>query len=440
MATLAAEATADAAAAPRIQGRHVAAAVVGNWLEFYDFGVYAYFALQIGDTFFPSHTAFERLLYSLITFGVGFICRPIGAVVFGRIADRVGRRPAMLSSFFLMGVALVGFVLTPGYGQIGMLAPLLAVLCRLVQGFALGGEVGPNSAFLVEAAPTGQRGLFGAWQSASQSLAGISAGAIGLASAHLLSAADMHDWGWRVALGLGALVLPFGLIVRRTLPETRHHDEPKLDVHPDHDESAGQLAVLAGHWRVILLGVGLIAGATISTYVFNFMTTYAQATLHMGVRTAMLIALTNGAAGFTASLLGGWLSDRYGRKPLMVWPRVVFLLLIWPTFMLVVKIREPALLLALMAGLNFVANIALVPAFVALVEALRKDIRGIATGTIYATAVAVFGGTTQPIVAWLDHVTGNPMAISWYLMAGALVGLIASILMPETVRRAPARG
>ena len=439
MAILAAELTADETAAPRIQGRHVAAAVVGNWLEFYDFGVYAYFSLQIGDTFFPTHTAFERLLFSLITFGVGFVFRPLGAVVFGRIADRAGRRPAMLASFFLMGAALVCFVLVPGYRQIGLAAPVLAVICRLVQGFALGGEVGPNSAFLVEAAPVGQRGFFGAWQSASQSLAGISAGAIGLASAHLLSAADMHDWGWRVALGIGALVLPFGLIVRRTLPETRHHEEPKLDVHPDHVAGASQLAVLAGHWRVILLGVGLIAGATISTYVFNFMTTYAQATLHMGVRTAMLIAITNGIAGFSASLFGGWLSDRVGRKPLMVWPRVLFLLLIWPVFTLVVKIREPALLLGLMAGLNFVANIALVPAFVALVEALRKDIRGIAVGTIYAVAVAVFGATTQPIVAWLDQVTGNPMAISWYLMAGALVGLIASILMPETVQR-QARG
>ena len=439
MVTVAAEATADEAAAPQIQGRHVAAAVVGNWLEFYDFGVYAYFAIQIGDAFFPSRTPFERLLFSLITFGVGFIFRPLGAVVFGRIADRVGRRPAMLASFFLMGAALICFVFVPSYNQIGMAAPVLAVICRLVQGFALGGEVGPTTAFLVEAAPFEKRGLYGAWQSSSQSLAGISAGIVGLVSAHLLSGPEMHDWGWRVALGIGALVLPFGLIIRRDLPETRHRDEPRLAVHPDQDESTGQLAVLAGHWRVILLGVGLIAGATISTYVFNFMTTYAQATLHMGVRTAMLIAITNGIAGFTASMLGGWLSDRYGRRPVMIWPRVLFMLMILPTFMLVVNIREPALLLGLMALLNFVANLALVPAFIALVESLRKDIRGVATGTIYATAVAVFGGTTQPVVAWLDHVTGDPLAIAWYLLAGALVGLIASALMPETVIR-PARG
>jgi MFS family permease len=407
--------------------------VVGNWLEFYDFVVYTYFALQIGDAFFPSHTAFGRLMLSLITFGVGFICRPIGAVVFGRFADRVGRRPAMLASFALMGVALTGFVLTPGYHQIGAAAPILAVVFRMIQGFALGGEVGPTTAYLIEAAPFRKRGLYGAWQSASQSLASITAGLVGLIAAQLLSGPAMHDWGWRVALALGALVLPFGLIIRRSLPETRDHAEPKLDVHPEHDPDAGQLAALAGHWRVILLGLGIIAGSTISTYVFSFMTTYAQATLHMGLRTGLLVAVTNGIAGFAASIGGGWLSDRYGRRPLMIWPRLAFLVLILPTFMLVVRIHQPVALLGLMAGLNVVANLAGVPAFVALVESLRKDIRGVAAGTIYATAVAVFGGATQPIVAWLDQVTGNPLAIAWYLMAGTAVALIASMLMVETV-------
>ena len=154
----------------------MAAAVVGNWLEFYDFVVYTYFAIQIGDAFFPPATPFERLMFSLITFGVGFVFRPIGAVVFGLFADRVGRRPAMLASFFMMGLALTGFVLMPSYQQIGMAAPVLAVICRLVQGFALGGEIGPNTAFLIEVAPLGKRGLYGAWQSASQSIASITAG------------------------------------------------------------------------------------------------------------------------------------------------------------------------------------------------------------------------------------------------------------------------
>jgi len=163
------------------------------------------------------------------------------------------------------------------------------------------------------------------------------------------------------------------------------------------------------------------------------MTTYVQATLHMGLRVGLLVAVTNGIAGFCASIAGGALSDRFGRRPMMIWPRFVFLLAILPTFWLVVRLHQPVALLALMAGLNVIGNLAGVPAFVALIESLRKDIRGVATGTIYATAVAVFGGTTQPIVAWLDHATGNPLAIAWYLMAGALVALIASLLMKETV-------
>jgi MFS family permease len=430
---MAAGATAGGEAPPPISVKNVAAAVIGNWLEFYDFVVYTYFSLQIGKAFFPSQTPFESLMLSLLTFGVGFVARPIGAVVIGRFSDRVGRRPAMLLSFALMGLALVGFVSIPGYRQIGIWAPILAVTCRLAQGFALGGEVGPTTAYLIESAPLNKRGLYGSWQSGSQSLASISAGLIGLSVAAALSATATQEWGWRIALAVGAVVLPFGLIVRRHLPETLGHAEPALAAHAHIDPAAGALGVIAGHWRVVLLGLGIIAGGTISTYVFSFMTTYAQVTLHMGLRVGLLIAVTNGIAGLAASLAGGALSDRFGRRPMMIWPRLAFLVAILPTFWLVVRIHQPLALLALMAGLNVIGNLAGVPAFVALIESLRKDIRGVATGTIYATAVAVFGGTTQPIVAWLDHVTGNPMAIAWYLMAGTVVALIASALMKETV-------
>ena len=426
---------AGADAGQAIAPRHVAAAVVGNWLEFYDFVVYTYFALQIGDTFFPAHDAFERLMLSLLTFGLGFTCRPIGALVFGHFADLVGRRPTMLASFMLMGAALTGFVLTPGYRQIGPLAPALAVAFRLLQGFALGGEVGPTTAFLIEAAPFRQRGLYGAWQSGSQSLAGIGAGLVGLITAQFVSAADMHDWGWRVALGVGALVLPFGLIIRRTLPETLHHAEPKLDIHPPKEGEAGRMGAIVAHWRIILLGLGIIAGGTIATYISTFMTTYAQVTLHMGIRTGLLVAVVTGVTGFTSSMLGGWISDKVGRRPMMIWPRFAFLLLILPVYVTVVRVHQPGVLLGLMALLSIVGNLAGVPAFVTLVESLRRDVRGFATGTIYAVAVAVFGGTTQYIVAWLDHATGNPLAIAWYLMAGTSVALIASVLMPETVVR-----
>ena len=431
----AAVATAQDGPAVAISTRNVAAAVIGNWLEFYDFVVYTFFTLQIGDAFFPTHSDFGRLMLSLFTFGVGFAARPIGAVVIGRFADRAGRRPAMLLSFSLMGAALLGFVCVPGYKQIGVWAPILAVSCRLVQGFALGGEVGPTTAYLIEAAPLSKRGLYGAWQSASQSLASISGGGMGLLISALLGASAAHAWGWRVALAIGVLVLPFGLIIRRHLPETLGHAEPRLASHSDLAEDAHPLRVIASQWRVVLCGLGLIAAGTVSTYVFSFMTTYAQATLHMGLQTGLMIAVTNGTVGFFASLAGGALSDRFGRRVLLIWPRILFIAAIVPTFMLVVRIHEPVALLGLMAGLSVIGNLSGVPAIIIITESLRKDVRGVGLATIYATAVAVFGGTTQPIVAWLDQVTGNPLAIAWYLMGASCVGLVASILIRETVIR-----
>jgi MFS family permease len=420
----AAEAT--AVGPPAIKTRHVVAAVVGNWLEFYDFTIYAYFALQIGDAFFPQTSDFMRLMLALVTYGVGFIFRPFGAVVIGRFADRAGRKPAMLLSFTMMGFALLGLVFVPTYKQIGIAAPIIVLVLRLVQGFALGGEVGPTTAFLVEASPPGQRGLYGAWQSGSQSLSQLSGGVVGVILAYYLSHSQLADYGWRIAFLIGALVLPVGLIIRGTLPETMHHAEERLDAHP---ESAD----LRSHWRIILLGLGLITGGTVSTYVFTFMTTYAQVTLHLNVSIAFWITVVTGAAGFVASLAGGALSDRLGRRALLIWPRLAFLLATLPVFMIITHTRSEAVVLTLLGGLNILANLSGVPALVALTESLRKEIRGVGVATVYATAVCIFGGSTQFVVHWLDTVTNNPLAIAWYMMAATLVALVASVFIAETV-------
>jgi len=425
MAT-AAEATAQGGQ-PTVAPRHVAAAVVGNWLEFYDFTIYAYFAPQIGHAFFPSGDPFVQLMAALVAYGIGFIGRPAGAIVIGRFADRAGRKPAMLLSFTMMGAGLVGLVFVPGYAQIGLAAPVLVVILRLIQGFALGGEVGPTTAFLIEAAPPGQRGLYGAWQSASQSLSSLSGGVVGVILAYLLSTSQLADYGWRIAFLIGALALPFGLVIRRTLPETMHAPEARLDVHPE-------ATSILSHWRIVLIGLGLITGGTVSTYVFIFMNTYAQVTLHMGHRIGFWITVVTGAAGLAASLAGGALSDRWGRRTLLIWPRVAFLLAIMPVFLIITHSRNPVVLLTLLGSLNILANLAGVPALVALTESLRKEIRGVGVAVVYAAAVSVFGGTTQFVVAWLDHVTANPLAIAWYLMGATVVALIASVLMVETVK------
>jgi MHS family citrate/tricarballylate:H+ symporter-like MFS transporter len=415
----------DSTAHPPITRSQVAAAVIGNALEFYDFTTYTIFAVDIGACFFPSHSHFASLMLSLAAFGAGFITRPIGALVIGRLADRVGRRPAMLLSFALMGLAIVTLASTPSYASIGVAAPIIAVTCRLVQGFALGGEVGPVMAFLVEAAPPNRRGYIGSWQSASQSVASLIGGLVGAVLAAMLSVHVLESYGWRAAFWIGALVLPFGLIVRRTLPETLHRPETPSSAHP-------QTADLLSHAPVVLLGMAVIVCFTTSTYVRLYMTTYAVSTLMMSHGAAYGASAVSGAAGVVFTLWGGALSDRYGRKPVMIAPLLLYLVILYPAFYLMVRNHDLATLWIATAVISALGSMSVGAALIWLTEGFRKEIRSAGVGTLYAVTVAVFGGGTQPLLAWLIHVTGQPMAPAIYLMGMTLIGLFAMASMRET--------
>jgi MFS family permease len=420
-----------------IKRRHVAAAVVGNALEFYDFTTYTYFAASIGHAFFPtgpggfSHSEFGSLMLSLGTFGAGFALRPVGGIVIGHYADRIGRRPAMLFSFTLMGLAILALAFIPSYSSIGLAAPILAILARLTQGFALGGEVGPTTAYLVEAAPEHRRGLLASWQSASQSIANMVGGGVGVALAMILSAGPLDEYGWRIAFVLGGLTLPFGLIIRRSLPETLHE--------PDHlplnlDARSGFFGIARDHARAIVIGLMILMGGTVATYVLNYMTTFARTTLHMGASPSFAATLVSGAFGLVASLAGGWLSDIFGRRRLMLIPRVTALLSVYPIFLLIVYQHSTTALLVGTALLSILLNISSGAFYVAFTETLPKKVRGGIFATVYATSV--FGGSTQPFIAWLTHVTGNPLAPSWYLLFATALSIVAMLMMAES---APAR-
>ena len=415
--------TATSAGRAQVPTRQVAAAVVGNALEFYDFTTYALFAAELGRTFFPSHTAFESLMMSLLTFAVGFVGRPVGAIVIGRIGDKVGRKPAMLLSFALMGLGMLGLVPIPSYAMIGPAAPALLVLCRLVQGFALGGEVGPTTAFLIEAARPTSRGLVGSWQSASQSVASLVGAAMGLLLAHILTPGQLDAFGWRIAFGIGALVLPFGLVLRRSLPETLHHAE--LSAAP---AALGWRAQV----RPIVLGLMLIMSFTTSTYVLLYMTTYASQTLHMGPGASFGASVANGVCGVVFTLLGGHLSDRLGRRPVMIVARSLFLVSALPAFFLMSHHRDAMTVILATAVMSAFSSMSVGVALVALTESIRKENRSMAMAVLYAVGVTVFGGVAQPGVSALVKATGNPLAPAWYLMAAALVGVVAMVLLPET--------
>ncbi len=408
--------------------RLIAAATIGNALEFYDFVTYAFFAIQIGHAFFPSHNAYGSLMLSLATFGAGFVTRPIGGIVIGAYADRVGRKPAMMLSFTLMGAAIIAMALIPTYKAIGIAAPILAVIARMVQGFSLGGEVGPTTAYLLEAAPVKGRGLAVSWQGASQNIAATLGGLVGVALSNLMAPAALDAYGWRIAFLLGAVTLPFGLWIRRNLPETLHAPEAT----PTISTARTGLGVAREHMRIIVLALIVLAAGTIGTYVFNYLTTFAQNTLHMAPSIAFLASAAANMAGVVSILLGGWLSDRIGRRPLMIWPGLVWVLMILPIFFWITQARSALALIVGSSALAFVGSIGGGAFYAAFAESLPKRIRGAAFAIVYAVSIALFGGTTQLVITWLLHVTGDEMAPAWYLVGAAIIGLVARMLILES--------
>lgn len=417
--------------APSLPARHVAAVAVGNALQFYDFLTYAFFAAQIGRTFFPSHDPASSLLASLATFGAGFLTRPVGGVVIGMMGDRIGRKPAMLLSFTLMGFSIFGLALTPSFAAIGVAAPVAVICFRLVQGFALGGEVGPSTAFLIEAAPPLRRGLYVSFQYMTQDVAVLAAGLVGLALANLLSGPALDAWGWRVAFLIGAAIVPFGLTLRGGLPETLKAADAREEPSPP----------LRPYLRVAILGLVMFATAMMASYVLTYMTTFAGETLHMRANLAFGATVVLGLCGVLFDPIGGWLSDRFGRKPVMFWPWLFLLAAAVPAFWVLAHFRNAASLFGAVMILQIPLAISASSVLVAITESMPARIRSGAVSTLYALAVAVFGGTTQFAITWLIQITGNPLAPAWYLAAAAAAGLVAILLFAETApahRKAPA--
>jgi MFS family permease len=361
------------------------------------------------------------LLASLGTFGVGFVTRPIGGIVIGRMGDRLGRKPAMILSFSLMGIAITGLALTPPHSMIGVAAPVLVIFFRMIQGFALGGEVGPTTAFLLEASPPQQRGFYTAFQFWSQDLAVLLAGLVGFALANTLSEQQLQDFGWRIAFLVGAAIVPFGLMMRRSLPETLH-------------AAGGTRAPVAlrPYLPIAALGLILIASTTIGTYISTYMTTYAIATLHMRSNVAFGATIVVGITGVAFDLVTGALSDRIGRKPMMLIPGVLLLASILPAFYVSSHYRTAATLLGATAVLATLAALSVGPIIIWMTESFTPSIRSASVAIVYAVAIALFGGTTQYSVTWLIRATGNPLAPAWYWTVAQIIGIAAMCATRES--------
>jgi len=418
-----------AAAHPPLNRKAVGAVVLGNALEFYDFTVYAFFAKPIGAAFFPATDPTHSLLASLALFGIGYVMRPIGGALIGAFADRAGRKPAMLITIALMALGMLMLAVCPSYATIGGWAQVIVIIGRLVQGLALGGEVGPSTAYLLEAAPPDRRGFVTSWQIASQGCAALFAGIVATALALFVGDQAMSDWGWRLMFLLGLGVVPVGLVIRSHLPETAGAEE-------DPDAAASTLAVvgrlLREHGRLLGLTFLVISASTVSNAVGTNMPVFAGATLGLSETAATAVPIALGLASVAFPLLGGWLADRVGRRPVMIWPRALILILAVPAFAWVVNAPNPVSLYVVTFLLSALSSINAAAVIVGIPEALPRAVRSAGLSIVYAVAVSVFGGSTNFMVNWLIATTGDRLAPAYFLAVFSLIGTIAAYFLPET--------
>jgi MFS family permease len=418
---------------PKLRRKAVGAVVLGNALEFYDFTVYAFFAVQIGKTFFPSGNAMDSLLASLALFGIGYVMRPVGGFFIGAFADCVGRKPAMLLTMALMAVGMLLLAATPGYAEIGIWAQVIIIIGRLIQGIALGGEVGPSTAYLLEAAPPDHRAFVTSWQIASQGCAALFSGLVASALTFAIGEQAMAEWGWRIMFWIGISIVPVGLLIRRHLPETPAPEEEALHL-PSMRAVAGHL--LKVHGRLLLLTFLVIGASTVSNSIGTNMPVFAQSTLGLTEKVSTAVPIALGLASILLPLLGGWLADRFGRRPVMIWPRAVIIIVAIPAFAWLVHnptaiaVYTVTFLMSALSSINAAAIIVGIP------EALPRHVRSVGLSIVYALSVSIFGGSTSYIVNKLIAMTGDKLMPAYYLVGFSIVGTIAAMLLPETKGRA----
>ncbi|WP_448683712.1 tricarballylate/proton symporter TcuC [Pseudomonas nicosulfuronedens] len=399
--------------------------VSGNFLEMYDFMVYGFYATAIAKTFFPGDDPFASLMLSLATFGAGFLMRPLGAIFLGAYIDRHGRRQGLIITLGLMalGTLLIAFV--PGYATLGVAAPLLVLFGRLLQGFSAGVELGGVSVYLAEIATPGKRGFFVSWQSASQQVAVVFAGLLGVILNHWLSPQDMGEWGWRVPFFVGCLIVPALFIIRRSLEETPEFQQRK------HRPTLGQvLRSIGQNFGLVLAGTAMVVMTTVSFYLITAYTpTFGKNELHLSDFDSLLVTMCVGLSNFIWLPLMGAVSDRVGRKPLLLAATVLALLTAYPMLSWLVAAPSFTRLLEVELWLSFLYGSYNGAMVVALTEIMPADVRTTGFSLAYSLATATFGGFTPAVCTWLIHTLDNKAAPGIWLSGAAALGLLATLVL-----------
>ncbi len=402
----------------------------GNFLEMYDFMVFGYFSAAIGRAYFPASSEFASLMFSMTTFAVGFMVRPLGAIFLGAYIDHIGRRRGLLLTLALMSVGTLTIALVPGYESIGLFAPIVVVLGRLCQGFSAGVELGGVSVYLSEIATPGHKGFYVSWQSGSQQVAVVFAGILGYALSTLMPAEQLQAWGWRIPLIVGCLIIPFIYMIRRTLRETEEFAARK-----HHPKPAEIYASMLIHWRIVVTGVAMVLMTTVSFYTITAYTpTFGKNILNLSQSDALLVTLCVGLSNLIWLPLMGSLSDRIGRRPLLLCFAGLAILTAYPAMAWLVN--EPSFIKLLMVELwlSFIYagyNGAMV---VHLTEIVPVAVRTAGFSLAYSLATTI-GGSTPAMVTYLIHETGNrAMPGAWLSVAAAIAFFSALISRPRKAR------
>ena len=388
--------------------------------------VFGYYAAAIGRAFFPTKDPYASLMLSLMTFGTGYLMRPLGAIVLGAYIDHHGRRKGLLLTLALMAVGTLSIGIMPGYESIGFFAPLLVVAGRMVQGISAGVEIGGVSVYLAEISTPGHKGFFVSWQSASQQVAVIFAALIGLSLSVMLKPEEMGAWGWRVPLLIGSMLIPFLLLLRRSLLETddflaRKHTRP----------STGEIwRTVMTNWRLVILGMMLTTTTTVTFYLITaYMPTYGTSVLKLSSKSSMLVTLCVGFSNFCFLPIAGAISDRIGRKPLLVLFSAIALVTPYPVLLWLVSAPSFERLLAAAMWFSMIFGFYNGSMVVFLTEIMPVNVRVSGFSFAYSLATGIFGGFTPAVSTYLIHETGNRAAPGLWLSLAGLMGLIATLVL-----------
>ncbi|KUY79578.1 citrate-proton symporter [Burkholderia cepacia] len=415
------------AATPGVSRTTRAAAVLrvtsGNFIEQFDFFLFGFYATSISKIFFPSTSEFASLMLTFAVFGAGFLMRPLGAIFLGAYIDKVGRRTGLIVTLSIMASGTILIACVPGYATLGLLAPALVLLGRLLQGFSAGAELGGVSVYLAEMATPGNKGFYTSWQSASQQVAIVVAAAIGYSLNEWLSAQQIAAWGWRVPFFIGCAIVPFLFVLRRSLQETA-----AFEARRHHPQAREILAMLLGNWRTVIGGMLLTAMTTTTFYLITVYTpTFGKSVLKLSTSDSLIVTLLVAASNFIWLPIGGTISDRIGRKPLLLAISVLAIFTAYPALSWLADAPSFARMLIVLLWFSFFFGMYNGAMVAALTEVMPVEVRVAGFSLAFSLATALFGGFTPAVSTYLIQVLHDKAAPGYWLSFAALCGLCATL-------------